>query len=333
MPTFLTTKKMSPELKARVQASVRGDRAVAQRKLTPRAVSHLRWLVALSVTLAVVFLWRVRRQAQAEIEGARSSLLQLHDREASTLTDSDREIVGRVQHWLAAMAKGRPEDHIATQVSLKGLASILARSSVYVRVPLEATSALKTFEKSALSSTKDAFVLCLARPPEERSEPKLRRAVQLAYRGDDKLREATANVQPLRDAMVGLPFLEPPFRARVLEATRRELEGLRKSFDQAPVAEAKRAAKADQLLVALDESPDTNEPAELDGERAHYVRVGLVDLVAEKLLLRLRRRVDPTWLSDRTRADYARGVDSCALAFDVHAAVAASRTSAANTSN
>jgi hypothetical protein len=55
------------------------------------------------------------------------------------------------------------------------------------------------------------------------------------------------------------------------------------------------------------------------------VRVGLVDLVADKLLLELRRYVDPAWISATARAEYAMGMDSCALAVDVHAAVAAPR--------
>jgi hypothetical protein len=39
-------------------------------------------------------------------------------------------------------------------------------------------------------------------------------------------------------------------------------------------------------------------------------------------LLRLRRRVDPGWISPAVRAEYASGIDSCVLALDVHAAAA-----------
>jgi len=42
----------------------------------------------------------------------------------------------------------------------------------------------------------------------------------------------------------------------------------------------------------MDEA-DGTAPTEL-GERAHHVRVGLVDLDKEELLLRLRRHVDPS---------------------------------------
>ncbi len=51
------------------------------------------------------------------------------------------------------------------------------------------------------------------------------------------------------------------------------------------------------------------------------MRVGLVDLEKDKVLLKLRRHVDPSWLSDATRAEYARGADSCTLAMDVRSAL------------
>jgi hypothetical protein len=54
-----------------------------------------------------------------------------------------------------------------------------------------------------------------------------------------------------------------------------------------------------------------------------------VDLRQRKVLLSLRRRVDPSWISVAARAEYASGIDSCALALDVHAAVAGAKAVAA----
>jgi hypothetical protein len=68
----------------------------------------------------------------------------------------------------------------------------------------------------------------------------------------------------------------------------------------------------------MDEPGDGGGPTELDGERAHHVRLFLVDMVASKTLLRVRRLVDPTWISLAKKSDYASGLDSCGLAFDVH---------------
>jgi hypothetical protein len=47
------------------------------------------------------------------------------------------------------------------------------------------------------------------------------------------------------------------------------------------------------------------------------VRIAIVDVSAGKVLLWLRRRVDPGWISVAKRADYASGLDACALALDV----------------
>ena len=78
------------------------------------------------------------------------------------------------------------------------------------------------------------------------------------------------------------------------------------------------------LLFAIDEPGERTAVSELDGEKPHWVRVGLIDLTTGQLLLRLRRRVDPSGLSEVTRAEYARGVDDCSLALDVRQAVTAS---------
>ena len=52
------------------------------------------------------------------------------------------------------------------------------------------------------------------------------------------------------------------------------------------------------------------------------MRVVLTDLASGELRLRFRHGVDPGWLSDNARAQYASGIDSCALALDLRAALA-----------
>ena len=85
-----------------------------------------------------------------------------------------------------------------------------------------------------------------------------------------------------------------------------------------PIVRAKQAVRAELLLAALDEPSDGGGPTELDGERAHAVRIVLVDLASEKVLLRTKKLVDPTWISLAKKSTYASGLDSCGLAFDVH---------------
>jgi hypothetical protein len=71
----------------------------------------------------------------------------------------------------------------------------------------------------------------------------------------------------------------------------------------------------------MDEPGDGAGPTELDGERAHAVRIGIVDLAAARPLLRLRKLVDPTWISLAKKSEFASGLDGCGLALDVHESV------------
>ena len=126
----------------------------------------------------------------------------------------------------------------------------------------------------------------------------------------------------MHEAEVGLPFLLPPWADRVRAAeTEREITTLKIELDRAPLEKAKAALKANLLLVAIDESSKGTGPTELDGERAHDVRVGLVDLAAAKILLRLRKHVDPSGWSASARTEFATGLDGCALAFDIYETV------------
>ena len=143
-----------------------------------------------------------------------------------------------------------------------------------------------------------------------------------AYAGGKRIEAPTAHVRRLEEAQLGLPFLTPAWQRDVESTTTRaDLERMRVAFERAPIQAAKRAAKAKFLLFAMDEPGVGPGPTELDGERAHPVRVGLVDLSSSKVLLRLRRMVDPSWISAAERAEYSRGLDSCKLALDVHDSV------------
>jgi hypothetical protein len=73
--------------------------------------------------------------------------------------------------------------------------------------------------------------------------------------------------------------------------------------------------------LVVDEPGDAKAAAELDGERPHAVRVIVTDLASDQLQLRFRHDVDPSWLSAGARAEYASGIDSCALALDLRAAL------------
>jgi hypothetical protein len=71
----------------------------------------------------------------------------------------------------------------------------------------------------------------------------------------------------------------------------------------------------------MDEPGTSSGLSELDGERPHDVRVAFVDMGAQKVVLRLRKHVDPAWISLEKRPRYAAGLDGCALALDVRESV------------
>jgi hypothetical protein len=178
-------------------------------------------------------------------------------------------------------------------------------------------------------SFKDALVLCLLAPPATRTEKALAERARSTFAGGERMQAASHVERPI-GALLSLPLLSPEFRQKVTAAeTERELARLDSQLSRAPLASARRALAAEMFLFALDEPGAANGPTELDGERAHHVRVGLVDLAAGKLLLLLRRKVDPSWISAALRAEYAAAIDSCSLALDVHAAVAGARVTSA----
>lgn len=156
-----------------------------------------------------------------------------------------------------------------------------------------------------------------------RSESALLAKVHGAYGGGTRLELRTSNVHRLYELEAGLRFLEPSWEAQVkAENDLAELSRLGRAFAAAPIDRALNAAKARFLLFAMDDAGDRGGLSELDGERPHDVRIGLVDLSAGKILLRLRKHVDPRWISVSMRPQYASGLDGCALALDVRASVA-----------
>lgn len=322
MPTLLVTRKMSPELAARVQASVQGRRAKPGARLKPSSVSLLRLGLLLFIVSLSSWLGLSIRGIHRETEAKRAVLLERAKSEAEGIGPEELDAVTRISQWLTLFSGGYAGDSIADELRAPGaFAKTLAQPAVYVRGPLSGFGGPHTAETAA-GSYPDALVLCLVQPPAERTEKLLRSKARASYTSREAGMRPAAHVERLFDAFVGLPLLGAEWQQRVAEAGSTEvLTRLEQRFDQAPLASAKRAARARYLLLAMDEPGDDKGPTELDGERPHSVRVGLVDLVSKKVLLRLRRPVDPRWASPSTRAELASGIDSCDLALQVHQAV------------
>lgn len=321
MATFLTTTKMDPALAARIEASVRGrKRRSGAARTSPRLVALLRVGVVVLIAFVALSVVGARRRAREEIERSREALLAAVRPHAISLTAEEKGSVARAGSWLVRLSGPYEGDFVADELRANGaLAATLRRPSIYVRGQLGAFASPVLLSETAATSSKDALLLCLLEPPASRSEKVLLASVRIAYGRGAAMEEHTGNVRRLNDAVVGLPLLTPEWSARVAATDDpAELARLRRDLDHAPLGRAREAARAGLLVVAMDEPSDGGGPTELDGERAHAVRIAVVDLASSKALLRIRKLVDPTWISLARRSEYAIGLDSCGLAFDVH---------------
>jgi hypothetical protein len=324
MPTFLTTPKMSPELALRVQASVNGRRATpGSRRRAPHLIVLVRLaVVVLTATLVSTVLY-VRHQARAAREHERTNLTEALTRRRAALNADDARTLGLIESSLVRAAGKYEGDLTAETLRAPGaLTALLAQGAVYVRGEQTAFRSPAAVADAAKSSSKDAFLVCLLEPPATRSEKTLLASVRVVYSTRGELEARTPHVRPLRDAVIGLPYLSDAFAERVRDASDlTTLRRLRSAFDKAPLDAAIQAAKARLLVFVVDEPSPPGGPVELDGEKAHDVRVGIVDLNRDAPLLRLRKRVDPAWISPARRVDSANALDSCALALDVRESV------------
>jgi hypothetical protein len=313
MATFLTTSKMSPELAARIEASVRG-RTASQAKRKPGLVAAARLFVVALVAVFVVFLsvsWQRRDSAK---ERGRAELIAAIEAENATLEPQHHQLVTRAE---ALLVEAADADHQVAREPI-ALAEVLARTAVYVRGERDAFRDPAKMRDALKASVKDTFVLCLVMPPKGRSEKELHQQVRLAYSGG--LEKPTSHVHRLQAAADVLPFLTPEWLKRVEDASSLiELGELRTAFNRAPFEQGKAAAMADLLIYALDDPPEAGARVEFDGASAHDVRVGLVDIASGKPLLRHQAHLDPAWISEANRTQLAGAIDGCRLAFDLRA--------------
>lgn len=317
MPTLLVTRRMSPELAARVQAAVSGRRLSSSR---PRSLKGaLRLLTLTFLVTALVGGFYLRQQQVEKLEAERVRLLEVLEKAGRGLTRADRELPARVLSIIAFhTTPSYAGDYVAPELrSETRFRDALSVPTLYLRGSRDALARPERVSEIASASSKDAFVLCWLSPPETRSEQALRQKASAALaRG--KSMQVAAEVERLAPLLQTLPLLGTEWITRVrLAQTSEALRTLRKLVEAAPLAAAVRAAKARQLLLVLDETDTATGPTELDGERAHPARVVLADLTHGEVRLRFRQTLDPSWLSDQARAQYASGIDSCALALDV----------------
>ncbi len=318
MATFLTTRKMSPELAARVETAVTG-RSVGPSKMSPRLIAVLRVGGIASLIGLVVWLVAVQRQANAEFEADRNGLLaQLHE-DSLRATDADKAIVSRIEAWGGKHAGAYGGDVVDETLRGAGMSATLARPMMYLRGPLEDFGSPKGIAGMVDTTYRDAFVLCLLDPPSKRTEKALRDAARAVLVGGERMKVA-AHVARFHTARVGVAFLAPQWEERVRKADKvRDLADMRSMLNRVSLKESVHAMKARLLLAVMDEPRDGISPTEIDGANRHYVRVTLLDLENDKVLLQQRKLVDPAWIPSARRGDHANGINSCELGLEVRA--------------
>ncbi len=314
MPTSLTNAKMSPDLAARVESAVTGRRQSSrERASSARVVAIVRALVILVIGTIVASIVVARRQSARELEAMRQRIMDDVHAKGAGVTEADRTATSRDEAWLLK-SSGAYEGELA----YADLTELFARPAVYVRGTTDAFTTSSGVSRAIKSSVKDALLSCLVSPPSARTEKALMERVRGVYQGGAAFEKQTANVYELADANASLRVLSPNWEQSVrraddlLELTQRKTE-----LERAPLDQGVKALRATTLIAVMDETSNATGPAELDGERPHDVRLIVVDLVASKVRLRTRKRVDPTVWSLSVRANYASGIDGCAFAFDL----------------
>lgn len=328
MPSFLVNPKMNPTLAARVQSSLRGARGAAR----PTSNQPLRTVlvrVGVLVALAAVVLAVVRevQTRRDELSAAKQALLKARADLQATLTPQARAIGERVSRLLTHEANsyhgavrhqrlGRLEDWDA----------LLARPMVYARVDVDKVAQAERFDAALSESRKDAFIACLARPPADRTEKELMKRVSDAF--GQGAQEYTSNIHRAHDALVTLRVLDRAIDRQIERAE--ELQpvlALQHTWEQARIDERLPAVFGEILVAVLDEPKVPDTPVELDGASVHGVRLVVVDISGgqDQVLLRTHFDLNPSWVSERRRHQYAQGLDGCRMAYDVRTALAQPR--------
>ncbi len=319
MPTLLTTSRMSPELRARIAQSLHSDarsRAGGQSPL--RGARLLRIMIFVGVLGLAVGLFVSFKTSRKEFHEAHASLLARYRHETAFFDRDYSKRLALIDEFLRESPENYPGDTADPNItqSASRLTDLLSGPIVAVRGPLGSFNKESARRSTFGDGGPDSLVRCLLTPPEDIKESTILRHLGTIYE-PKTFRDRFVN---LDDAFKGRSFVESDFEARLRAASlMRELAGLEATLDTAPLAAARTFSEARMLVYVFDEPKPRGVPSDFDGEAEHFVRVGVLDLSSGREIYRVRRRVDPDWISAKSRLAYSRQLDSCRLAYELRA--------------
>jgi hypothetical protein len=331
MATFLTTPRMNPALRARVERAVshrtRAKHHAARIGLKmPFASRNRLRLAQLFPIVALVLVAGLGTASYAygrrALEDERAALLSALEERRVGLPAGHEGFVAQTDRWISEGARV-PDPSYVVDPALHApgaLDALLRRPAVYVRGAIAELSDTQKLDDAVRSSSKDAFLFCLLNPPASGKESDLLAKVRGVYFAGAIVDDQTANVRRLAEARIGLGVLGPRFEGATRAAEDiAALRRLRKELESSPTDEAKKAAAAELLIVVADGA------GEADTRKA---RVSFVDLASKKVLLRLRPGIEPLSRS-ATAVVHREDMEGCSLALAVRRTVAQLETSGA----
>jgi hypothetical protein len=284
-------------------------------------VAIVRFASLAMLVVSVGWFISFRNEQAEQLDKAKRELRETLQRHAAGLSEEDWQTLPRAEQWLGQVSDAYEGDVVLPELrDEKGLDRFLRRPSLYVRGHLKNLADSHDVSKFVQGSQKDAFLDCLLDPMDDVSEKAL--LSRLAQRRQAGFGHGD-QVELLGAALAGMPMLAPTWAEQIDDVESvRALEPLRKLVERAPLAQAKRAARAEVLLLVLDEANEPGTPVEIDGTARHRVRFLAFDLRAEREALRLRRMVDSEWISDKQRQKQARALVGCRLGVELRRAAA-----------
>ncbi|MBX3186605.1 MAG: hypothetical protein KF819_06305 [Labilithrix sp.] len=270
-----------------------------------------------------------------DLERRRRAIAEAVEEEKAALPERPRALVAAMDDViLETAALPYPGDLVDREIAPPRVrAALLASSALYVRAALPEVARLDALGAAVRRSDKDAFVLCLRRPPATDAGADVAAAATSAWIGGALFEDATHDVLPLHAVHAGLRPLSRAWADELASADGhlwvRRLEEEYEERRPLVLSLARTAASADVLVVVVDELPDgmaepevgrsltaTRRPAVLPRieDAAHFVRVAVWSARMRRVVLRVRARVDVAPLRLENPAMVSAHVHACQAA-------------------